>query len=105
MYMYIHATLTPSGYADMAISNAFGSNIFNIFIALGVPWFIQVWFVDPSHKFKLHSSDITKGIQLLVVSFILYSSILILSKWRLTVPVGYLCIGSYIAYLVYTVSL
>ena len=26
----------------MAISNAFGSNIFNIFVALGLPWFIQV---------------------------------------------------------------
>ena len=88
----------------MAISNAFGSNIFNIFIALGVPWFIQVWYIDPHHDFKLNSKDITNGIGLLVISFIIYSSIIILSKWRITVPFGYLCIGSYICYLFYTIT-
>jgi len=29
------------GLGDMAVSNAVGSNVFDILICLGVPWFIQ----------------------------------------------------------------
>eukprot|EP00662_Eupelagonemidae_sp_cell21_P038481 gene38481-63535_t len=28
------------GLGNMAISNAFGSNVFNIFVGLGFPWFL-----------------------------------------------------------------
>ena len=33
----------PSGLGNMAVSNAFGSNSFNILIGLGLPWFVFVW--------------------------------------------------------------
>lgn len=35
------------GAADMAVSNAFGSNIFDILLGLGLPWMLQTCFADP----------------------------------------------------------
>ena len=31
----------------MAVSNAFGSNIFDILLGLGLPWMLQTCFADP----------------------------------------------------------
>ena len=120
----------------MAISNAFGSNIFNIFVALGLPWFIQVrarpraaaggpprtairsaaharprarppaalaaqvWIVEPGRTFRLESADILSGIRLLVVSFVAYVAVLVATGWRLTVPVGWVCLVGYGVYIV-----
>ena len=34
--------VASKGQADMAIANAVGSNVFDILLGLGVPWFIKV---------------------------------------------------------------
>lgn len=36
------------GYGDMAVSNAVGSNVFDILICLGLPWFIQTAILHPN---------------------------------------------------------
>lgn len=46
------------GYGDMAVSNAVGSNVFDILICLGLPWFIQTTIIDPGG----HVNVISKGI-------------------------------------------
>lgn len=98
--MFASMLVARQGYADMAISNAFGSNIFNIFIALGLPWFLQVWFVEPSKTFRLESADILSGIRLLVISFFAYVAVLFATGWKLTVPVGWVCLMGYGVYIV-----
>lgn len=35
------------GKADMAVSNAFGSNIFDLLLGLGFPWMLQLGVVSP----------------------------------------------------------
>lgn len=45
------------GYGDMAVSNAVGSNVFDILICLGLPWFIQTTMIDPGG----HVNVISKG--------------------------------------------
>lgn len=35
------------GEVDMAISNAFGSNIFDFLLGLGFPWFLQLCVLTP----------------------------------------------------------
>jgi sodium/potassium/calcium exchanger 4 len=35
------------GYGDMAVSNAVGSNVFDILICLGLPWFIKTAIIKP----------------------------------------------------------
>ena len=38
--------MAQKGLADMAVSNAFGSNIFDILLGLGFPWMMQVAVAD-----------------------------------------------------------
>lgn len=45
------------GYGDMAVSNAVGSNVFDILICLGLPWFIQTAIIVPGS----HVNVISKG--------------------------------------------
>lgn len=46
------------GYGDMAVSNAVGSNVFDILICLGLPWFIQTAIIKPGS----HVNVISKGL-------------------------------------------
>lgn len=43
------------GYGDMATSNAIGSNVFDILICLGLPWFLQTAVVDPGSVVRVIS--------------------------------------------------
>ncbi|KAI4461616.1 sodium/potassium/calcium exchanger [Holotrichia oblita] len=45
------------GYGDMAVSNAVGSNVFDILVCLGLPWFIQTAIIKPGS----HVNVISKG--------------------------------------------
>lgn len=45
------------GYGDMAVSNAVGSNVFDILICLGLPWLIQTTIIDAGG----HVNVISKG--------------------------------------------
>ena len=35
-----------AGYGDMAVSNALGSNVFDIFMCLGIPWAMSCVVID-----------------------------------------------------------
>ena len=43
------------GHGDMAVSNALGSNVFDILICLGLPWFISTAIVNPDEYVKVTS--------------------------------------------------
>ena len=42
-----HFHISLPGHGDMAVSNAIGSNVFDILVCLGIPWFIKTAMVDP----------------------------------------------------------
>lgn len=48
------------GYADMAVSNAIGSNIFDVLICLGIPWFLQTAVIGAENYAKVYSKGIYK---------------------------------------------
>lgn len=43
------------GYGDMAVSNAVGSNVFDILICLGLPWFMQTGILKPGSHVYVYS--------------------------------------------------
>ena len=53
------------GHGDMAVSNAIGSNVFDILICLGLPWFLDTAIVHPGQYVKVAS----KGIQFFFISW------------------------------------
>lgn len=46
------------GLGDMAVSNAVGSNVFDILVCLGLPWFIQTAIVSPGSYVNVTSRGI-----------------------------------------------
>ena len=48
----------PSGYGDMAISHTIGSNLFDILVGLGLPWFLQTVIVNNGTKVFIYSGAV-----------------------------------------------
>lgn len=86
------------GRGEMAVSNAVGSNIFDILFGLGLPFMIYM---------LIHGGAIDAGGRNLSVSaIILFASVILLfllllvSKWKMGKLTGYLLVGLYVAYVV-----
>ena len=61
--------LTRNGFAEMAICNAIGSNIFSNFIGLGLPWFIYS-LNSTSKRVSDHGSSFGMELMVIVVTAI-----------------------------------
>ena len=94
-----------NGFGNMAVSNAFGSNTFNIMIGLGVPWVLYTSFgthFEPYHGLRnegiVESVVIMGSVCLLFVVFIVPTGF-VLHKWH-----GVVFIVLYIAYLAFAIA-
>ncbi len=94
------AIVARQGRGDMAVSNAIGSNIFDILVGLGLPFLIVM----------LGSGEvISAGGDLVVSSVILFASVIILfillliSKWKIGKITGVLLISMYFFYLIWEI--
>jgi sodium/potassium/calcium exchanger 4 len=53
--------VAKKGLADMAVSNAFGSNIFDLLLGLGLPWWMQTGVIDPGSVLYVGSMSFLNG--------------------------------------------
>lgn len=90
--------VAKQGRGGMAISNALGSNIFDILIGLGLPWLIL--FISTGKTFDVSASNITSHITILLASVLGMFIILLITKWKVNRWVGAIFLGSYLAYLI-----
>merc|ERR1712195_441759 len=89
------------GEGDMAVSNAVGSNVFDICIGLGLPWFIKCAAGDG--PIPIGDTDaIIPSILILVAIIVLLFSTFALSKWMLQPLVGYILLSAYGAFVIYS---
>lgn len=95
--------VAKQGRGGMAMSNAIGSNIFDIFIGLGLPWFLISYMRNTD--VEVENLGLNESIVLLFASVILILGILIFNKWQLKKPVGYVLVGAYVAYVIYQIYL
>ena len=93
--------VAKQGRAGMAVSNAIGSNIFDIFIGLGLPWLVKIIIVDDVLKYNIDGLDISVG--LLFASVLLILFFLVWKKWKLTQNLGFTLILLYILYVIWEI--
>eukprot|EP00164_Ancoracysta_twista_P007942 GFYU01011386.1.p1 GENE.GFYU01011386.1~~GFYU01011386.1.p1 ORF type:complete len:517 (+),score=138.24 GFYU01011386.1:173-1723(+) len=92
--------VAKDGYGDMAVSNAIGSNVFDVMICLGVPWLMSnIIYWKP-----VEVSNEGLGIYMLILFFLLGAifSIIIFSRWRLFPAVGFMLFALYGLFVLYS---
>ncbi len=93
--------VAKQGRGGMAVSNGIGSNIFDIFIGLGLPWLIKSYLVDSELVTNIEGLGIS--IALLFTSVLLLLFTLLWKKWRLGPGLGLTLILLYILYVVWEI--
>ncbi|XP_016932316.3 probable sodium/potassium/calcium exchanger CG1090 [Drosophila suzukii] len=87
------------GFGDMAVSNAIGSNVFDILVCLGLPWFIQTAIIKPGS----HVNVISKGLAYSTLSLFSTVVFLILSThlngWKLDKRLGIILMVWYLFFI------
>merc|ERR1712232_1215793 len=86
------------GKSSMAIANALGSNVQNVFLALALPWVVKTFFAE-NYQIQMATPGIMDGVAWMagtwaLLVFIVYQANFELHKW-----VGYLFFGLYVVYL------
>ncbi|XP_015906651.1 probable sodium/potassium/calcium exchanger CG1090 [Parasteatoda tepidariorum] len=71
------------GLGDMAVSNAVGSNVFDILLCLGLPWFIQTALVEPGSHVLVRSRGLTYSTLTLLLTIVFLLLATHLNKWVL----------------------
>jgi len=94
--------VAKKGKSSMSISNAVGSNIFDIFIGLGLPWLIVLSF--SGETIKINTEGLYTSILLLLGSIVVTLIVLLLRGWKIDKVSGYSLIAVYMGYLIYAIS-
>lgn len=95
--------VAKKGKGDMAISNAVGSNIFDIAIGLGVPWLIITAF--RGETIPVLTENLSSSIVLLFATVVALLFLLIVKRWEIGRYAGVLLIASYVFYLLTQIGL
>lgn len=85
----------------MAISNAIGSNTFDILICLGLPWTIKIFM--SAAQVTLNSKSLQIVIGMLIVSACLFYMCFIITKFVLGKLVGWLALSMYVLFLCFAI--
>jgi Ca2+/Na+ antiporter len=89
------------GKGNMAISNVFGSNVFDILIAMAVPWGLRYAISGTHNKIKMEAEGFSTAIVILGLVMALYVTCVIVNKFKLTKTVGHIHLGAYACFVVY----
>eukprot|EP00656_Telonema_subtile_P014357 TRINITY_DN1734_c0_g1_i1.p1 TRINITY_DN1734_c0_g1~~TRINITY_DN1734_c0_g1_i1.p1 ORF type:complete len:650 (-),score=192.63 TRINITY_DN1734_c0_g1_i1:282-2231(-) len=93
--------VAQKGEGDMAVSNAVGSNVFDICMGLGLPWFIKN--VAGDGPIKIEDTDtIVPSIIILVAIIVLLFTTFAVCKWQLVNQVGYILLTAYVMFVIYS---
>jgi len=94
-----------NGFGNQAVSNAFGSNSFNIMIGLGLPWMLYTSFGTSFAPYSgLRDDGITQSIEILAGFLLLFvilmgSTGFVIHTWH-----GHLFVVLYVAYLAFSIG-
>ncbi|XP_037025683.1 probable sodium/potassium/calcium exchanger CG1090 [Bradysia coprophila] len=87
------------GYGDMAVSNAVGSNVFDILICLGLPWFIQTTMIHPGGHVNVISKGLTYSTLSLLSTVVFLLLSVHLNGWKLDRRLGIILMIWYLLFI------
>jgi len=93
--------VSKQGRGNMAISNVFGSNVFDILIAMAVPWALRYQVMGTESLIKMEADGFLSAIIILALVMIFYVACVAIGKFKLPRTVGYLHVGLYGIFLIY----
>ncbi|XP_015116117.1 sodium/potassium/calcium exchanger 4 [Diachasma alloeum] len=95
--------VTNQGHGTMGISNSIGSNVFDVLLCLGLPWFIKAAFYPkiPGTSYVQINSEglVYSSVSLFSTLMVLYLAFFI-NKFRLDRKVGITCLVTYGVFLI-----
>jgi Ca2+/Na+ antiporter len=94
------------GMAGMAVSNAIGSNIFDICLGLGIPYVIKTGMVSPGSLITVHANmgDLVEAIIILFGTLVALLLIMVATRWQLNRVVGGVLFVLYVVFVVYQLA-
>ncbi len=92
--------VSKQGRSGMAVSNAVGSNIFDILIGLGLPFLLFI-FVS-GETISIRSENIEESAYFLLASVLIVLFLFLVNKWKVGKIFGSFLIFLYIAYIIWT---
>ncbi len=93
--------VSKQGRGGMAISNAVGSNIFDILVGLGLPMLIIISLSGGS--VTMNVGNIMESVEFLLASVFFTFVIFAIAKWKVGRFAGILMLGTYLAYVVWAI--
>jgi len=91
--------VSRQGKTTMAVANALGANVQNVFLALAVPWCIQSCFINHG-PFPMPVEGLKAQIAAIYITLIPLVLIFICSRCSLPGWSGYVFLGTYVIYLI-----
>jgi len=98
-------SVAQAGEGDMAVSNAVGSNVFDICMGLGLPWFIKLC-IDAGTDCDYipiwqASKDVIPSIIILLSIIVILFAVFYYGDWTLYPESGYVLFTAYFLFIVY----
>lgn len=88
------------GHGDMAVSNALGSNVFDILLGLGFPFFLSNLVYKKPVAVSTDDLDVSVAILFAVLIFLVF--LLVVTRWRLHPRMGAALLLMYCVYVAFT---
>ena len=95
--LFSSVIVARQGRGDMAVSNAIGSNIFDILVGLGLPFLIVM---SASGGTIQAGGDLISSTLILSASVLILILLLVVMKWRVGKITGFVLLSAYVFYIV-----
>ena len=97
-------SVAKDGLADMAVANAVGSNVFDIWLGLGLPWLCYLSWQKPDY-ILVNTTELVPSSLILAGVLVLYYGTIATNGFKLTVRMGYIYMATYVLYALYSIVL
>lgn len=89
------------GYGDMAVANAVGSNVFDILVCLGLPWFVKTAIIKPGSTVSVYSKGLTYSTLSLLSTVVFLIVATHLNGWKLDKKYGIILMIWYLIFITF----